>query len=268
MEITDERIIDDVRAELASDPRVPYADEIAVEAFGDTVTLRGTVGSFAQQRAAAADARRTRDVIDVDDELQVRLLGEDRRTDAEIRAAHTTLKEIPVTRLFSLAALAVAGALALAACGGSSPSSSSGSGSTPSHGPAKPGASTASDSPGAASLVGTKTSSLGTFLVDGNGRALYLWAADDGSKSTCSGACAQAWPPLTATTTPTATGAVKASLLGTIKRADGSREVTYAGHPLYTYVGDTRAGQTTGQGSNGFGAPWWVVTPAGKALQN
>ena len=55
---------------------------------------------------------------------------------------------------------------------------------------------------------------------------------------------------------------------GTTKRADGSREVTYAGHPLYLFAGDSRAGQTTGQGSTGFGAPWWVVTPAGKALQN
>jgi predicted lipoprotein with Yx(FWY)xxD motif len=177
---------------------------------------------------------------------------------------HTTLKEIPMTRLFSFAALAVAGALVLAACGGSSTSSSSGSGSTPSHGAAKPSTSNTS---AAASVVSTKTSSLGTFLVDGNGRALYLWDADHGSKSTCSGACAQAWPPLTTTGTPKASGAVKASLLGTTKRADGSREVTYAGHPLYTFAGDTQAGQTTGEGSNGFGAPWWVVTPAGKALQ-
>ncbi len=87
MEITNDRIIDDVRAELASDPRLPYADEIAVESFGDTVTLRGTVGSFAQQRAAVADARRTPGVVDVYDELQVRVLGEDRRKDAEIRGA-------------------------------------------------------------------------------------------------------------------------------------------------------------------------------------
>jgi osmotically-inducible protein OsmY len=87
MDITNERIIDDVRAEIASDPRLPYADEIAVESFGDTVTLRGTVGSFAQQRAAVADARRTPGVVDVYDELQVRLLGEDRRKDAEIRGA-------------------------------------------------------------------------------------------------------------------------------------------------------------------------------------
>jgi predicted lipoprotein with Yx(FWY)xxD motif len=173
-----------------------------------------------------------------------------------------------VTRLFSFAALAVAAALVLAACGGSSSSSSSGSSSTPSYGAAKPSTSNTSNSSAATSLVGTKTSSLGTFLVDGNGRTLYLWDADHGSKSACSGACAQAWPPVTATGTPKASGAVKASLLGTTKRADGSSEVTYAGHPLYTFAGDTQAGQTSGEGSNGFGAPWWVVTPAGKALQN
>jgi predicted lipoprotein with Yx(FWY)xxD motif len=175
-----------------------------------------------------------------------------------------------VTRLFSFAALAVAGALVLAACGGggSSTSSSSGSGSTPSYGAAKPSTSNTSNSSGTASVVGTKTSSLGTFLVDAQGRTLYLWDADHGSTSACSGACAQAWPPVTTTGTPKASGAVKASLLGTTKRADGSREVTYAGHPLYTFAGDTQAGQTTGEGSNAFGAPWWVVTPAGKALQH
>jgi predicted lipoprotein with Yx(FWY)xxD motif len=173
-----------------------------------------------------------------------------------------------VIRLFSFAGLAVAAAMVLAACGGSGTSSSSGSGSTPSHGAAKPSSSNTSNSSGAASLLSTKTSSLGTFLVDANGRALYLWDADHGSKSTCSGDCAQDWPPLTATGTPKASGAVKASLLGTTKRADGSREVTYAGHPLYTFAGDTQPGQTAGQGSNGFGAPWWVITPAGKALEN
>jgi predicted lipoprotein with Yx(FWY)xxD motif len=168
-------------------------------------------------------------------------------------------------RLFTLAALALAGALVLAACGSSSTSGSSGSGSTPRSGAAKPSTSNTSS---AASVVSTKTGSLGTFLVDANGRTLYLWDADHGSKSACTGACAQAWPPLTTTATPKAGGAVKASLLGETKRADGSREVTYAGHPLYTFAGDTQAGQTTGQGNDGFGAPWWVVTPAGKALQN
>ena len=170
-----------------------------------------------------------------------------------------------MTRLFSFAALAVAGALVLAACGGSSTSSSSGSASTPSYGAAKPSTSNTSS---AASAVSTKTSSLGTFLVDAKGRTLYLWDADKGSMSTCTAACAQAWPPLTTTGTPKASGAVKASLLGTTKRSDGSREVTYAGHPLYTFAGDTQPGQTTGEGSNGFGAPWWVVSTAGKALQH
>jgi predicted lipoprotein with Yx(FWY)xxD motif len=173
-----------------------------------------------------------------------------------------------VTRLFSLAALAVAGALALTACGGSGPSSTPASGSTPGYSAGRPSTTNSSTGSGAASVLSTKTSSLGTYLVDDKGRALYLWDADHGSKSTCSGACAEAWPPLTTTGTPKASGAVKASLLGTSKRSDGSREVTYAGHPLYTFVGDTQAGQTSGQGSNGFGAPWWVVTPAGKALQN
>jgi osmotically-inducible protein OsmY len=87
MDIIDGRVVDDVRAALAADPRLPYADEIAIESFGDAVTLRGTVGSFAQQRAAVADARRTPGVVDVLDELQVRLLGDDRRKDAEIRGA-------------------------------------------------------------------------------------------------------------------------------------------------------------------------------------
>ena len=168
-----------------------------------------------------------------------------------------------MTRLFSFAALAVAGALMLAACGGSS---TSGGSSAPSYG--APATTKAPSSAPSTSVVSTQKGSLGTFLVDANGRALYLWDADHGAMSTCSGECAQGWPPLTTTGTPKATGGVKASLLGTTKRADGSREVTYAGHPLYTFAGDTKAGQTTGQGSSAFGAPWWIVTPAGMALQH
>jgi predicted lipoprotein with Yx(FWY)xxD motif len=170
--------------------------------------------------------------------------------------------------LFSLAALAVTCALVLAACGGSSTSGSSGAGSASSYGAAARSApSSTPSSSGGASVVSSKMSSVGTFLVDAHGRALYLWDADHGSKSTCTAACAQAWPPLTTSGTPRASGGVKASLLGTTARADGSREVTYAGHPLYTFAGDTQSGQTTGEGSNAFGAPWWIVTPGGKALQ-
>jgi predicted lipoprotein with Yx(FWY)xxD motif len=170
-----------------------------------------------------------------------------------------------MTRSFKLTALALAGALVLAACGGSSTSGSSVASSAPAYGG---GSSSVPAGSGSASVVSTRTTSLGTFLVDGQGRALYLWNADHGSKSTCTGACAQAWPPLTTTATPKVGGAVKSSLLGTAMRADGSREVTYAGHPLYTFTGDMAAGQTTGEGSVAFGAPWWVVTTGGTALQH
>jgi predicted lipoprotein with Yx(FWY)xxD motif len=169
-----------------------------------------------------------------------------------------------MTRPFRLAALALASALVLAACGSSSSSSTSTTSSTAgtSTTAAKP-----AGSPRPASVVATSTSSLGTFLVDAKGRALYLWDADHGAKSACSGDCATAWPPLTTTVTPKASGKAKSSLLGTTTRADGSREVTYAGHPLYSYAGDSGAGQTNGQGSDSFGSPWWVVSPAGKAIQ-
>jgi predicted lipoprotein with Yx(FWY)xxD motif len=166
-----------------------------------------------------------------------------------------------MTRLFSLGALAVISALVLAACGGSSYGGNS-----------SPTTSTKASAPAAtsstASVVGAKSSSLGTFLVDAKGQTLYLWDADHGAMSTCNGECATDWPPLTTKSAPKAGAGVKASLLGTSKRADGTQEVTYAGHPLYTFAGDTGPGQTTGQGSGAFGAPWWVVTPAGKAIQN
>jgi predicted lipoprotein with Yx(FWY)xxD motif len=161
-----------------------------------------------------------------------------------------------MTRPFRLAALALASALVLAACGSSTSSSTS------------TASSAGTSSPRPASTISTKTSSLGTFLVDAKGRALYLWDADHGPMSACSGDCATDWPPLTTTGTPTASGQAKSSLLGTTKRADGSREVTYAGHPLYYFAGDSAPGQTSGQGSDSFGSPWWVVSPGGKAIQS
>jgi predicted lipoprotein with Yx(FWY)xxD motif len=161
-----------------------------------------------------------------------------------------------MTHPFRLAAVALASTLVLAACGSSTSGTTSNS------------TSTATNSPRPASIVGTKTSSLGTFLVDAKGRALYLWDADHGPMSACTGDCATDWPPLTTTGTPTASGQAKSSLLGTTKRADGSREVTYAGHPLYYFAGDSAPGQTSGQGSDSFGSPWWVVSPGGKAIQS
>jgi predicted lipoprotein with Yx(FWY)xxD motif len=163
-----------------------------------------------------------------------------------------------MNRLFGLAALAVVSALVLAACGGSS----YGGNKSPSTSAQPAPSATAS----ATTVISAKSSSLGTFLVDAKGRTLYLWDADHGAMSTCDGECAQDWPPLTTNAKPKAGAGVKASLLGTSKRADGTEEVTYAGHPLYHYAGDTAAGQATGQGSGAFGAPWWVVSPAGRAL--
>jgi osmotically-inducible protein OsmY len=87
MDTISDRIQDDVRNALADDPRIPCVNEIAVDAYGGAVTLRGTVGSFAERRAAVTDARRTRGVDDVYDDLRVRLLDRDKREDAEIRGA-------------------------------------------------------------------------------------------------------------------------------------------------------------------------------------
>lgn len=126
------------------------------------------------------------------------------------------------------------------------------------------GSSTTGDS--GAEQLATATGSAGTYLTADGGRAVYLWAGDSGSTSNCTGACASAWPPVLTTGTPTATGAAVSSDLGTTKRADGSTQVTYQGHPLYYYAGDSGAGSTNGQGNNGFGAAWWLVSPAGSPI--
>jgi len=111
-------------------------------------------------------------------------------------------------------------------------------------------------------------SPLGRILVDSRGRTLYDFVKDKGRTSTCYGACASLWPPLLTKGKPHAGPGVRASLLGTTKRRDGRLEVTYKGRPLYYYAGDTRPGQTTGQGLNQFGAPWWVLSPAGQEIRH
>jgi predicted lipoprotein with Yx(FWY)xxD motif len=84
--------------------------------------------------------------------------------------------------------------------------------------------------------------------------------------STCYGACASLWPPLTVSGAPKAGQGVRGSLLGTTKRTDGNTEVTYDGHPLYYYAGDTKPGETTGQDINQFGALWYVLTANGMEI--
>ena len=105
----------------------------------------------------------------------------------------------------------------------------------------------------------------GTVIFTGQGRAIYLFARDHG-KSACYGACAKAWPPVLTNGKPTAGTGVRANLLGTLRRKDGMQQVTYAGHPLYRFVNDKKAGEITCQNVSEFGAKWLVLTPAGKAV--
>jgi predicted lipoprotein with Yx(FWY)xxD motif len=118
---------------------------------------------------------------------------------------------------------------------------------------------------GVAKVAVAKTP-LGRILVDRKGITLYDFVKDKGQRSTCYGACAALWPPLITKGKPIAGPGVRASLLGTTTRKDGKLEVTYNGHPLYYFVTDRKPGQTTGQGVNQFGAPWWVLSPAGKEI--
>jgi predicted lipoprotein with Yx(FWY)xxD motif len=114
--------------------------------------------------------------------------------------------------------------------------------------------------------VALANSPLGHILVDSKGITLYDFVKDKGTTSACYGACAALWPPLTTKGKPVAGRGVRASLLGTTKRKDGKLEVTYGGHPLYYFVTDRKPGQTTGQGVNQFGGPWWVISAAGKEI--
>ena len=112
-----------------------------------------------------------------------------------------------------------------------------------------------------------KDSRFGQIIVDGDGRALYLFTADKTSESTCYDACAKAWPPFLGdkTTSPAAMHAVNAALIGTTTRKDAAIQVTYGGHPLYYYEGE-KAGEVKCQGVVNFGGTWYVVDETGKAI--
>ena len=118
----------------------------------------------------------------------------------------------------------------------------------------------------AGAKVALAKSPLGGILVDSKGITLYDFVKDKRNVSSCYGACAALWPPLITKAKPVAGHGVRASLLGTTKRKDGKLEVTYNGRPLYYFVTDTKPGQTTGQGVDQFGAPWWVLSAAGKEI--
>jgi predicted lipoprotein with Yx(FWY)xxD motif len=147
------------------------------------------------------------------------------------------------------AAVFAAGVL-VAAC-----SSSGGGGAT---------ASTPASAPASGSVtVEAHSGALGTFLTDSSGKSLYMFASDTSTKSSCTGQCLTYWPPLDGAAK--VGSGVTASKLGTIKTG-GAKQITYAGHPLYYYAGDSKPGDTSGQGSNNFGAKWWLLAPTGKPI--
>jgi predicted lipoprotein with Yx(FWY)xxD motif len=175
-----------------------------------------------------------------------------------------TLK-IPLLVAFAL----LAAALLAAGCGSSSTNAASGSTSSKSSGGGygAPAASATTTAPATGSAtVSSRMTSLGRVLVDGNGMTIYLFEKDKGTTSMCDASCAKFWPPVTTTGAPKAGSGVTAAMLGTTKRADGTTEVTYNGHPLYLYTGDKKPGDVTGQGLNAFGALWYVVSPAGNEV--
>jgi predicted lipoprotein with Yx(FWY)xxD motif len=115
-------------------------------------------------------------------------------------------------------------------------------------------------------MISTSSTKLGTILVGGDGRTLYAFDKDKPNQSACTGACVTAWPVSQSSGAPRAGSGVNASMLGTIKRTDGTTQVTYNRHPLYYYSGDTKAGQQSGQGLDAFGAKWFVVAPSGNQV--
>jgi predicted lipoprotein with Yx(FWY)xxD motif len=116
-------------------------------------------------------------------------------------------------------------------------------------------------------VVSLKKTTLGTILVDARGRTLYLFEKDRAGMSACTSSCLQYWPAFTSRATPQAGKGVQQSMLKLIKQHNGARQVTYAGHPLYTFVGDKHAGQTTGEGLTNFGAAWYALGASGRKVE-
>jgi predicted lipoprotein with Yx(FWY)xxD motif len=145
-------------------------------------------------------------------------------------------------------------ALVVAGCGGSSSSSSTST------------ASENSASSGGGTVSAAEISGLGTVLVNSEGMTVYMFAKDQGTTSSCYGTCEQGWPPVLAEGKPTAGEGAMSSQLGTTERKDGTMQVTYAGHPLYTFVEDKAPGEATGNESTAFGGKWSVMDEAGEAV--
>lgn len=160
------------------------------------------------------------------------------------------------------ALLAVVAAVVIAGCGGGGSSSSSSEAS----GSENASATTSGEGgSGGGTISATEVEGLGSVLVDSEGMTVYLFTPDEGgSKSTCYGECEAAWPPVLAEGKPTAGEGAMSSALGTTKRKDGTTQVTYDGHPVYTYSGDQAPGEVNGQE---FDGTWFVLDESGSAVE-
>ena len=158
-------------------------------------------------------------------------------------------------KIWGVAGLAAL-ALTVSACGSSGSSSSGTAANTPAAG----GSSSAASAAAGGSTVTAKTIGSQQVVVDSSGMTLYWFAIDTPTKSNCSGQCATYWPPVKG---PLTAGSGVTGTLGTITRSDGTKQATYDGHPLYTYVGDKSPGQATGNGKNLSGGLWWEMTVSG-----
>jgi predicted lipoprotein with Yx(FWY)xxD motif len=177
-----------------------------------------------------------------------------------------------VTRtLPAIAVLAIGALLVVSGCGGGSDSSGeggaygSGGGESSTAQNANSEASGGDQASGGDGVVAAaKNPDLGTILVDSSGFTLYDFHKDRGATSACYGGCAALWPPLTTSGAPRAMSGAEQSKLGTTKRKDGTMQVTYAGHPLYTYAADKEPGQANGNDIDDFGAEWYALQPSGE----
>jgi predicted lipoprotein with Yx(FWY)xxD motif len=160
--------------------------------------------------------------------------------------------------------------IVLAGCGSSKPSTSSSPVAATTASPASttPATTTAAaSSSGAGEMILTKHAKVGTILAAGPKKlTVYEFEADKGAQSACSGACAQVWPPVTTGAGAQAVGAAVSADLGTVTRSDGTKQVTYKGHPLYFFAKDKDNGDAYGQGSKSFGAGWYVLKPDGSKI--
>jgi predicted lipoprotein with Yx(FWY)xxD motif len=168
------------------------------------------------------------------------------------------------------ALLALAAVLAIAGCGSGSDSSSGGA--YGGKGNAVSSDTTAAKSPpgaesGAAVLTVATAPKVGAILVDSDGFTVYDFHKDQGTASSCYGACEGVWPPVISEGAPQVGEGASASKLGTTKRKDGTMQVTYAGHPLYTYAADKKPGEANGNDFSSYGGEWYALEGSGEEAE-